>query len=170
MKRLLQLLVLGCAYAFATAHAADLKIGVVNVAKLLESSPQAERSGRELEREFKPRYDRLVTQQNEVKRLEERLAKEGATMSKTQAQQLERDILDKRRELKRAQDEFREDSSLRRNEALGKVQKEILEAIDALAREQGFDLILSDVVFAKPGLDVTNKVQAKLGAGGSRAK
>ncbi len=77
---------------FATGlSAADLKIGFVNVARLLEKAPQAERAKKDLEREFKPRDTKLMNEQKAIKSMEEKLAKDEAVMSESERQKLERD-------------------------------------------------------------------------------
>jgi len=96
---------------------------------------------------------------------EEKLAKDESVMSESERQKLERDILNRKRDAKRIQDEFREDFNLRRNEELGKLQKSIFEAIQVLAKEDNYDLLLTDgVVFAKESIDVTGKIEQKLQA------
>lgn len=143
--------------------AAEVKIGFVNVARLLEKAPQAEKAKKELEREFAPRDKKLVAEQKEIKSLEEKLNKDAAVMSDNEREKLDKDILSRKREAKRLQDEFREDFNLRRNEELTQLQKEIFEAIQSLAKEDGFDLLLTDgVVFASETVDVTGKVEKKL--------
>jgi len=68
-----------------------------------------------------------------------------------------------RRELKRDSDEFRDDVNFRRNEEMGKVQKVIGEAIQSLATEKEFDLVLGDGVFyASKAVDITELVIEKL--------
>lgn len=145
------------------AMAADYKIGVVNALKVLESAPQAEAAKSMLEKEFAGRDNELLAQQKDLRQLEDRLTKDGAIMSDSERNSLERDILNKRRDLKRAQDEFREDVNFRRNEEFAKIQKQIVEAINAEAKEKSYDLILGEgVVFAGPKVDITNDVIKRL--------
>jgi len=76
---------------------------------------------------------------------------------------MDKEIISRKREAKRLQDEFREDFNLRRNEELTQLQKEIFEAIQSLAKDESFDLLLTDgVVFASETVDVTSKVEKKL--------
>jgi outer membrane protein len=145
------------------ALAKEVKIGFVNVAQILQEAPQAEEARKRLEQEFAPRDKRLVNQQKELEKLQEKLNRDAAVMSESERSKLEREILSKQRELKRAQDEFREDFNLRRNEELGKLQREIFEAIKALAKEEDYDLLLTDgVVYASDKVDVTEKVKERL--------
>ncbi|BBL74527.1 OmpH family outer membrane protein [Methylomagnum ishizawai] len=147
----------------AGVSAADLKIGFVNVAKLLEKAPQAEKAKKDLEREFAPRDKKLVAEQKELKQMEEKLNKDAAVMSDSEKQRLDKEIISRKREAKRLQDEFRDDFNLSRNEKLSQLQKEIFEAIQSLAKEDSYDLLLTDgVVYASEAIDVTGKVEKKL--------
>lgn len=153
--------------ALTNVCAAELKIGFVNIPKVLEKAPQAEGAKKRLEKEFAPRDKTLVAQQKELQALEEKIARDSAVMSDAQRRDMEKDLVAKQREAKRAQQEFSEDFNLRRNEELGKLQRRIVESIRELAKEDGFDLLLSDgVIFAGDALDVTAQVQKKLNASG----
>ncbi|HHG90699.1 MAG TPA: OmpH family outer membrane protein [Devosia sp.] len=143
--------------------AEEIKIGFVNVARVLQQAPQAEKAKKRLEREFAPRDKRLVAMQKELQKLEEKLARDAAVMSDSERRKLEREILAKQRELKRAREEFREDFNLRRNEELGKLQRQVFEAIKSLAKEESYDLLLTDgVVYASDKVDVTAKILKRL--------
>jgi outer membrane protein len=134
---------------------AEIKIGVVNVPLLMANAPQAADAKKRLEKEFSPKDKQLVS--------EEKLARDGLTMTDTEKRKLERDIIAKRRDVQRAQQEFKEDFSIRRNEELGKMQTRIIEAVKALAAEGKYDLLLTEgVIYASPKVDVTSKVQEKL--------
>jgi len=130
---------------------------------VLESAPQAADTRQRLEREFAARDRDLVAAQKELKRNEDRLAKDGAIMSESERSQLERTIVQQRRDLKRDQEEFREDINFRRNEEFGKIQREIVSAIQAVAKDKKFDLILGEgVIFASPKVDITEEVIAQM--------
>lgn len=145
------------------SQAADLKIGFVNVAKVLEKAPQAAKAKTRLETEFSPRDKALVSQQKEIKSLEDKLGRDSAVMGEEERRKLEKDVLDKKRDAARAQQEFSEDFNMRRNEELGNLQKRIVEAVRALAKEESFDLLLTDgVIYANDQIDVTSRVQQKL--------
>ena len=95
--------------------------------------------------------------------MEEKLAKDAATMSESVKANLERDILNKKRDAKRSQQEFSEDFNASRNEELGKLQRRIVEAVRTIAKDDGYDLLLTDgVIYAKDQFDITAQVQTKL--------
>jgi outer membrane protein len=147
----------------ANVSFADLKIGVVNIPAVLEKAPQAEKAKKRLEQEFKPRDNQLVAQQKEIQTMQEKLKKDASVMGESQRNRLESDIQNKIRDAKRSQQEFSEDFNARRNDELGKLQKRIVEAIRAIAKDQEFDLILTDgVIYSSPQMDITSQLQQKL--------
>ncbi|MFA5983205.1 MAG: OmpH family outer membrane protein [Methylococcaceae bacterium] len=142
---------------------ADLKIGFVNIPAVLEKAPQAEKAKKRLEQEFSPRDKQLVSQQKEIQSMEEKLSRDASVMSDSERSNLEKDVLNKKRDAKRAQQEFSEDFNVRRNDELGKLQRRIIEAVRGIAKDQNFDLLLTDgVIYASEQIDVTAQVQEKL--------
>ncbi|MCI0507765.1 MAG: OmpH family outer membrane protein [Gammaproteobacteria bacterium] len=142
---------------------AETKIGFVNAARVLEEAPQADAAREQLEKEFAPRDKEIVNMQNDLKKLEEKLARDGAVMSESERSKVERDVLSFQRDIKRKKEEFREDLNIRRNEAFERLRKRVFEVIVKIAEEKKFDLIVSDgVVFASKRIDITNEVVEKL--------
>ena len=142
---------------------AELKIGFVNVPKVLEKAPQATKAKDRLEKEFAPRDKQLVAQQQEIAKLEDKFNKDASVMGDAAKRKLEAEIIGKKRKAMQAQKDFSEDFNLRRNEELGKLQQRIISAIKELAKEENFDLLLTDgVIYSADEIDVTARVQAKL--------
>jgi outer membrane protein len=147
-------------FSFSLSYAeGELKIGAIQVLKVLEQSPQYQAAGKSLDKEFEPRSKSLIAEQKKIKSLEDKLSKDRAIMSEAEVSKMERDILNQRREVKRNQDEFREDINFRRNEELAKIQKVIFEAIQKVAKENGYDIVLSEgVIYASSKADITQLV------------
>jgi outer membrane protein len=142
---------------------AELKIGVVNMPTVLKETPQTEKALKRLEQEFSPRKKQLDSQANEIKSLNDKLSRDSSVMSESERTSLEKKVLNKTRDLERAREETGYDFNTSRNEELGKLQRRIVEAIQSIAKEQNFDLILIDgVIFASDKIDITAQVQKKL--------
>ncbi len=157
MKRLVLLCMLLMAPAAILAD--GLKIGVVNVPRILEESPQAEAARNELQQEFAPREEKLHKLQQDIHRLEERMARDSAIMSENERKRLERDIVAKKREFQREQQAFGDDLNFKRNEVLSNLQRELVSRIQSFAEQQGYDVLLAEgVVYVKDTLDVTEQV------------
>ncbi|MFP4154664.1 MAG: OmpH family outer membrane protein [Halothiobacillaceae bacterium] len=141
----------------------ELKIGFVNSAVILDEAPQAEVARRELEREFSGRENDIISAQQAAQELEEQLSRDAITMSDSERARQERDLNRAMRDLQRMQNEFREDLTLRKNEELGRLQRQVLETIQTMAREEGYDLILAEgVVYAGERVDLTSEVLERL--------
>ncbi len=155
----------------AQVHAEGYKLGAVNALRVLEQSPQAESARKMIEKEFESRDRELVAAQKKLKGLEDRLAKDAAIMSESERKKLERDIITERREQKRNQDEFREDLNFRRNEEFAKIQKTIVEAIQKVAVDNNYDVVLSEgVIYASSKVDMSNLVIEHLKKGSAEGK
>ena len=151
--------------AFAwSANAAELKIGYVQVDKILQEAPQTAESGKKLEKEFSPRTQELDRMQKQIKDLESSLTKDSLTLSEAARRDKERDISNLKIEFQRKQRELREDVNLRKNEELGSLQDRINKAVTAVAEAEGYDLVIySGVAFASKKVDITDKVLKSLG-------
>lgn len=146
-----------------TAVAEGIKVGAVNLTKVTEQMPQADAAQNQLEREFSPRQRDLEAQQKELKALEDRLERDGDVMSESERRGLERDIRARQRELVRLQREVREDYNIRRNEELRKLLKQTLSTVAELAKEEQYDLVISEgVVYASERVNLTNKLLERL--------
>jgi outer membrane protein len=147
----------------ATAQAADLNVGFVNVQRLLADAPQAKSSMQALQDEFAPRLRGLKDQETEFKSQAEKLQRDGAVMADAERLEAERALRDKQRDLVRRQEEFGEDFNLRRNEILGQLQKSLMEEVQTFARNQSYDLIVGDgILFASERVDVTPQILSGL--------
>lgn len=145
------------------ASAQDIKAGFVDTARLLKEAPQAEAARKKLESEFAPRDQKIVDMQTELKALDEKQERDAKIMSEADRRKLERDIVSLRRDIKRAKEEFYEDLNIRRNEELAKLKEQIDRVVEALAKEQRYDLIFSDYVeFASDRVNITEKVLQRL--------
>jgi outer membrane protein len=163
LNLILGLVIAGSVALTSNVAAADYKIGVVQAVRVLESAPQADAAKKKLESEFAGKDKSLVSKQKELKALEDRAAKDSAIMSESERARLERDVMNMRRELKRDSDEFRDDVNFRRNEEFAKIQKMIVEAIQSIAAEQKYDLVLGEgVIFASKAVDITDLVIDRL--------
>ena len=164
MKRM-SMLVLLAAFLVSLSGAAlsATKIAYVEVGKVLQESPQVKAVKEKIRKEFAKRDDQLVAEQKKLKKLKEKLARDGSIMSEAERKRLERDIIARTRKLKNAQSEFQEDLALRQNEELGKLRKLIAEVIVKVAKKGGYDLVLeSGVVWANDKVNITPRVLKEL--------
>lgn len=145
------------------ATAADYRIAVVDPNRVVEKSPQYEAARDALQREVEDRERGLRDQQEQIASLQKKLEHDGALMSENEIQRLQNDIRSRTRKLKYARDEFQEDFALRQNELRKKLGRQVNEVVVELAKEQKFDLIISDgLVYSNPRIDISDLVIERL--------
>ena len=93
----LSLLLLAASALPLQAAQAQTKIGVVNVARLLQESPQAQAASAALENEFATRRRELEGQQKDLKAREDKLQKDGAVMAAAERSNAEKSLRDGQR-------------------------------------------------------------------------
>jgi outer membrane protein len=144
---------------FAAPALAEIQVGFVHVSKVLDQAPQKEQANQKLEKEFAPRNDKIVEQQKALIKLEEELVRDAEIMSADRRRSAELEVIRLKRDIKRMREEFNEDFSLRRNEELRKLQRSVAQAIDKVANDEKYDLVVSEgVLFASKRVDISIKV------------
>jgi len=145
------------------------KLAFVDATKVVENSPQYEAVRKALETEFTKRDQDLVERQKALRKLEEKLSRDGEVMGPEEQRKLENQIRGDRRDLARDQDSFREDFNLRRNEEFNKLRRVVQEVVRDIGKEEGIDLILSDgVVYFSKDVDISDKVLQRLKTKGGK--
>ena len=144
-----------------------LKIGVVEYRSLMEKVAQREQTEKKLEREFSARQKKLKADLEEINKIKERFAKEEGALSEEEKIKLTKDGQKRILDFKNAETEFNQDLNQTRNEEQQKLFKIVLEAVQAVARDESYDLILDrdGAPFAKDSINVTAKVASKLESG-----
>lgn len=159
------ILLLGILGMALPASAQDLKIGVVNWARLLTESPQAEKVRDNMEGKFASRAEKLQEQREKLESDVERLKRDGAVMSEDARQKLEDSIRDQQRQLRVAQEEFSDDVQRTREDELKGLNTAVRGVVDEFAQDQGYDLIIGDgILFATDKVEVTSQVLERLKA------
>lgn len=147
----------------AAAQTANVKIGVVNMSALIEQSPQTQALMAKLQEEFAPRQRDLAAMEQTLKTKQETYQRDASVMGTEERTNLEREIRDGTRDLQRLGEQMTEDFNIRRNEALGELQRTIVMRVQEYARNAGFDLVLYEAVYASDAINITADVLATLG-------
>ena len=155
----------GGALAALPVTAAEPKIGVVEFQRLILESPQGKAAMESMRSEFAPRERTLQAQGQAVKAKEEKLQKDGATMSEEQRARAEKELRDGARDFERARGELQDDETARRNEELSRLQRTLVDEVRTYAKAQNYDLVVADgVIYANSGIDITAQVLTQLEA------
>ena len=146
------------ALPIAQAVAAEMKIGYVNTQRIFRDAPAAQKAAKKIEAEFSKRDQDLQRMAKQLQSTQEGLEKNSVTMSESDRRNKERELNDLSRDFQRKQREFREDLNLRQNEENAAIIEKANKAIKQIAESDKYDLIVQDVVWVNPKLDITDKV------------
>lgn len=144
--------------AIGADSAEQLKVGFVNLERVLRESAPAVKSLKKLEKEFAGREQELQKMTKQIKDLQTALDKEGVAMNESDRRNKEQDLGRLNRDFQRMQREFREDLNLRKNEELAAVLERSNKVVQGIAEAEKFDLILQEAVYRSPRIDITDKV------------
>jgi outer membrane protein len=147
------------------AAAQELKIGYVNSEKVLREATPAKAAQAKLETEFGKREKELNDAALKLKAAAEKLDKDSPTLPESEKVRRQRDIVEQDRDLQRKRREFQEDLNQRKNEELSTVIERANRVIKQIFDSEKYDLILQEVVFAGPRVDITDKVIRALNSG-----
>jgi len=151
------------AFSSIALSVSGVKLGVVNVAMLLEQAPQAKLATAALEKEFSPQQSELKSLAGKLEKQQSAYQKNKSVMSDTQKVTKEREITMLTREIQRRRNDVQELLNLRRNEELAKLQNIVNEAIKSIGEKQGFDLILYEgIAYTNDRIDITGDVLTHL--------
>lgn len=149
--------------SIAGAQTSDLKIAYVNMAKAIETSTHAETVLNRLKAEFDPKDQKLTAQREKLKKIESELEKKALVLAESDRKNLEKDVRDMRRKIKRDTEEFREELNVRQNEELRKLERLVLKVVAQIAEKEKYDLIIHQgAIYASNRIDITEKVLSEL--------
>jgi outer membrane protein len=136
----------------------DVRIGYVDMKRLLDNAPQVLAGRAELDDEFRPRNEALLADEERLVEMEQRLA-ESSDLSNEQVLAREREIRNLRRSIDRRREDLADELNFRRNAEIKTLGEEIELAVQTVAQREGFDLVLSSpVAFASDRIDITEQV------------
>jgi len=164
LKRSLVVMAALVAVFQANIASAEIKIGVYDARKILESLPSVQKEFNNLNAEFEPKKKDIADKTEKLQKLQDDIKKNAGTIySDTELQSKQLEFQSKRRELQLLVEDTERLFGVRRNEAIRKFQSSVDAEVRKVAQEEGFDLILrSGVMYASPKVDITDQVLKRM--------
>lgn len=156
-------LILLSGFVSVNVSAADLKIGVVSVERILTEAPQVDAVNTSMLERFGPQRDQLQKAEKEITKMQENFQRNELVMTEDKLNDLKREIITKIQRLKQTEAQLTQEVGTVRNQELAVLQQQVRGIIDDIAKKGKYDLVLSEgVAFVSPKLDITNKVLDKM--------
>lgn len=143
----------------------NARIGFVNTDRMLREATPAKAAQTKLEQEFSRREKEIDDAGATLKTASERFEREAPTLSESQRQNRQRQLMDQDREFQRKRREFQEDLNSRKQEELQQILDRANRVVKQVAEAEKYDVILQEAVYVNPRLDITDKVIKALNAG-----
>ena len=155
--------ILVLAFAPLSIATAAGKIGFVDLPRLLQDSPQRQDASARVEKEFSARKQEIETLATKAQALDAELKRNAESMSTSQLKKKERQLVSMQREIKREEQYFNEDLSLRNNEELVELQKVIFKTIEKVAKREGYDMVFAEgIAYYSDKVNITDLVLEQL--------
>ena len=156
------------ALAGFSVSAQEFKIGIVNLDRIFREANSAKTAQAKLEQEFGKREKELNDVATQLKTASDKFEREAPTLSETQRNTKQKQLVDQDRDFQRKRREFQEDLNARKNEELQQVIERANRVVKTLAEAEKYDLIVQEAVYVNPKHDITDKVLRLLNAANGR--
>lgn len=141
---------------------AQLKVGVLDSQKAILETDEIQKAQAEMEARFKPRQDEIQKLQKELQDINDQLQKMQGKLTPEAERDLQVQGQRRQRDLQRATEDLQVEVDARRNDVLGRVQRQMVEVVRKIAEEKGLDVVIdaTDTIYFKPALDLTAEATA----------
>lgn len=171
--------------AQATSTAGGTSVAVINIQQAIASSAEGKQALDELQKKYQPRRQDLEQQQQSINALQDQLQRGATTLSDDEKYRLGREIQDKQRLFKRAQEDANSDFQADSQDIIQRIGKKMVQVINQYSQSHNLSLVLDSsqlpLYFVAKGTDITtaivklydqaNPVAASAGSGaGSQTK
>lgn len=143
--------------------AASSKIGLINIQEAIAATAEGKKAIGEIQKKYEPRRNDLERQDQEIKALQDQLQKGATTLADEERVRLNRELDEKQRLFKRAQEDAQADYQNDNQEAIRRIGQKMVRVINDYAKQNGFALVMDPAaanvpVYYAPGLDITDPI------------
>lgn len=141
---------------------AEVKIGVVDLYRVLNESEEGKKAVGELQSMLEQRQKTLEEKQKKIQTLREEYEKKRSVLSEDARKAKEEEIERLGRDLQRTVADYQVELQKKQSEITQSMLKEIRQIINEFAQKEGYNLILDKaeqiILFTTPEVDITDKI------------
>jgi outer membrane protein len=160
----------------APALAVELKIGVIEPQKVLDQTKSGKKIKDSLQEYVKTRQKLIDMEEEELKKMEEDLVKQGAVLSAEAKKEKEEKFRQKMVEYQRKVQQLNQEVQARKKETLDEFNKGLEQVIRGIADREKIALVVEKgdngagalIIYSHPSLDLTDRVIKELDAKGGK--
>jgi outer membrane protein len=148
--------------SFAAQVSAELKVGIVDLYRVLNESEEGKRAVSELQSMLEARQKSLDEKQRKIQSLREEYEKKKTVLNEEARKSKEEEIERLGRDLQRSVADYQMELQKKQNEITQSMLKEIKEIINDFAKKERYNLILEKaeqiVIYSTPEVEITDKI------------
>lgn len=160
----------------ATPAWAEVKIGVVEPQKVLDGTKAGKKIKDSLQEYVKARQKVIDMEEDELKKMEEDLVKQGAVLSPDAKKDKEEKFRQKMVEYQRKVQQLNQEVQVKKKETLDEFNKSLEQVIRGIADKEKITLVVEKgdngagalIIYSHPSLDLTDRVIRDLDAKGGK--
>lgn len=164
---LLCLCVAGLGLTLQPAQAAEGRFGFVDVSRVMNSSQANKKALEIFKRKLAAKQKDIDTIESQIKRLKERLEKQGKSMSTDERNRAKDELRDKLREYRRLGEDHQADLDRENRLWTKKITKTLREVVEEVGRDGRFTVVFAKApvfLFLDDRIDVSDEVLRRLDA------
>lgn len=144
----------------ASAAADNFKVGVIDLQQIIQKAPQVATINAQLNKQFKPRQDKILSSQKDLQAETDKLERNSATMSAADRSKLQDQIIADRANMQEMVVSFQRDLSAAQNQGMQSFMSQLNTVINSIAKVGNYNLILQRAAapYADSNMDITNQV------------
>jgi len=138
----------------------QMKIGVIDVRRVVSDSAAGKRAGERLQTQVKKAEADTLKERQDLERLRNDLDKKGPLLKEEERRNLEMDFQKRSVTLQRTMGDLQQELQLKEREMMQDILKDLEGVVNDLGKAEKFTLILdrSQILFSDQSVDITNKV------------
>ena len=138
----------------------ETSIRIVDLQKIMQTANDGKEIQAKLEKEFKPRRDKLIAMEKDIKKDMATFKRDNAVMSKAKKEALEKKIVAAQRQFEQEGQAYQKDLNQAHNAEMETFYGKIRAAIDTVSKKEHYDLVLQKdaAPFSNDSLEITDLV------------
>jgi len=135
-----------------------VRIGFVNIERVMREALPAKRVEKGLESETQKRDQEMRALVAQMKRLQDALENSANPLPEDERRRKAKEFTDMNREFERKKEQYTEELMTRRAEAMGGVVELANRTIKQIAQQENLDAVFQEAAWSSPRIDLTDKV------------
>src|ERR1700730_7756 len=146
----------------ASPAPANLRIGVINVERLVQESALGKEAFSRVKKVNDQKKEEGEKLSKELRDMEQKLADQGSSLADDKREALQKSYQEKAIAFKRFQDDANRDLEAAQKKELGELERRVFPVINQVGKERGYTLVFnkfqSGLVYADDAVDITDEV------------